>query len=193
MCVLVRDFVIPSSTPCYTPQGKKRRAAGKVPEANADEREDESSRERDDSSEDSEDNESDEPASPRRRRGPAARRTQRPLSETEAESEANEESPAWTPKRVCISRETELQAITSLTLTPGEAVEILFKQLIQEACSFSIPEDFDDEEEQEAFCERAGAGVAPTERISRCRVDAMGATERFAGVEEYARGGGRYH
>lgn len=50
--------------------------------------------------------------------------------------------------------------ITPPTLTPGEAVKIFFKpQLIQDACSYTIPEDSDEEEEQEAYRERAGRAI----------------------------------
>ena len=60
-----------------------------------------------------------------------------------------------------IAPETELKAITPPSMAPDDAVKIFFKlRQIQEASSYTIPEDADDDEEREAYRERAGRALA---------------------------------
>lgn len=108
-----------------------------------------------------ESSESDELVTPQRGRRQATRVGRGPLSEVESESGDEEICTRQAAKRVRLAPSTELRAITPPGVEAGEAVRIFFKaRLIQEASSFAVPEDFDDEDEREAYLERAGRAVA---------------------------------
>ena len=158
--VLVRDHLIPSSTPNPTPQRSSRQPRGgakKDPSENegeAVEGSDDSSASTDESSE------SDELTTPRRGRKSASRAGRGPLSGVESESGEEDVHTQRAAKRVRLAPSTELREITPPGLEAGEAVKIFFKsQLVQEASSFTIPDDFDDEDEREAYLERAGRAM----------------------------------
>ncbi|KAL3896523.1 MAG: hypothetical protein SGPRY_013253, partial [Prymnesium sp.] len=117
----------------------------------------------DSDSEDTERCDSDEPMTPQpSRRRPSLRRGKRPLSESEAESEAEVEClTRRAGKVVRLAPEVELTAITPVSMSTSEAVRVFFKpKQIQEASSYSIPDDFDDEDERDAYRERAGRALA---------------------------------
>lgn len=114
----------------------------------------------DESSEDSGDSsDGDEMTTPPKRRSRPRRAAGRGvLSAAESESEEEEAHTRRVAKRVRLAR---LKAITPPEMATGEAVKVLFKaKPTQEAASYEVPADFDNDEEHEAYLERAGRAVA---------------------------------
>ncbi|KAL3930214.1 MAG: hypothetical protein SGPRY_001635, partial [Prymnesium sp.] len=120
--ILVRDHLIPSTTPSSTPQrGTSTPGCDVQGRSSLD---------------------SDEPMTPPpSKRKSSLRQGKRPLSESEAESEAEVE---------CLTRSAGKRGGASLLQTKADP----------EVSSYSIPDDFDDEDEHEAYRERAGRALA---------------------------------
>lgn len=115
-----------------------------------------------DCSDGSETSDSDERTTPPRVRKPSLRRGKRPLSDTEPDSDREGECATKGARRVrLLAPEVELKAITPASMRAVEAMKIFFKpKEIQEAASFIIPGDVDNEDEQEAYRQRAGRALA---------------------------------
>ena len=161
---LVRDHLVPSTTPSGTPQrGQSTRVRCPEPVEPVDDGEQrQSDDDLDSDSEGTERSDSDEPVTPPPpTRKSSLRRGKRPLSESEAESEVEVECiTRRAGKMVRLAPEVELTAITPASMSTSEAVRVFFKpRQIQEASSYSIPDDFDDEDEREAYRERAGRAL----------------------------------
>lgn len=160
--ILVRDHLILSATPSNTPQKKRRRSQndekGGAGWDDTDEAEDGDSV---GSSACSEDSDSEEKLTPRRGSSRVPKKGRGPLWDVGSESEGEDARTQRASKRVRLAPAVDFHAITPASMDPCEAVNMFFKpKPIQEASSFTIPEDVNDIEEQEAYLERAGRALA---------------------------------